>query len=164
MSEDTDRIEKKILVRAPIARVWRALSNSNEFGSWFGVNLADPFRPGAQVRGTITPTAVDAAVAEAQKPYTGKPFEITVERMDPERLFSFRWHPSAVDRGADYSAEPSTLVVFELREVPEGTWVTVAESGWGGIPLARRAKAFTANEQGWGMVVQLIVKHVAAHP
>ncbi len=161
MSGDTDRIEKKVLVRAPLARVWRALSDSKEFGSWFGVKLTDAFHPGAHVRGTITPTAVDEAVARAQEPYAGAPFEITIDRMEPERLFSFRWHPYAVERDVDYSAEPSTLVVFELREVPEGTWVTVVESGFDGIPLARRATAFTANERGWTMVVELIGKHVA---
>ncbi len=161
MSADTDRIEKKVLVRAPVARVWRALADSNVFGSWFGVKLSEAFRPGALVRGTIAPTTADAAIAEAQKPYAGKPFEIVIDRMDPERLFSFRWHPFAIDPAVDYSGEPSTLVVFELREVAEGTWVTVVESGFDGIPLARRAKAFTANEEGWGMVVQLLVKHVA---
>ncbi len=161
MSADTDRIVKEILVHAPVARVWRALSDSREFGSWFGVKLADAFRPGARVRGTITPTAVDEAVAKAQEPYAGMPFEITIDRMEPERLFSFRWHPYAVERDFDYSAEPSTLVVFELREAEGGTWVTVVESGFDRIPLARRAKAFTANEQGWSMVVELIAKHVA---
>jgi uncharacterized protein YndB with AHSA1/START domain len=161
MSADTDRIEKKVLVRAPVARVWRALADSNEFGSWFGVKLSDAFRPGALVRGTTTPTTVDDAVAEAQKSYAGKPFEIVIDRMEPERLFSFRWHPFAFDPAVDYSAEPSTLVVFELREVAEGTWVTVVESGFDGIPLARRAKAFIANERGWGMVVQLVAKYVA---
>ncbi|HTB75277.1 MAG TPA: SRPBCC family protein [Polyangiaceae bacterium] len=160
MSGDTDRIHKEILVRAPVARVWRALSDSKEFGSWFGVKLTGPFRPGATMRGTITPTTADAEIAEAQRPYTGKPFEITIERMDPERVFSFRWHPYAIEPDVDYSAEPSTLVVFELHEVAEGTRVTVVESGFEGIPIARRAKAFTANEGGWGMAVQLLAKHV----
>ena len=161
MSGDTDRIEKKILVRAPIARVWRAVSNSKEFGSWFGARIDDAFLPGAHIRGTIVPTRADAKIAESQKSYTGKPFELTVDRMEPERLFSFRWHPYAVEPGVDYSAEPTTLVVFELQAVPEGTWVTIVESGFDKIPLARRAKAFAANEGGWGMVVRLLANHVA---
>jgi uncharacterized protein YndB with AHSA1/START domain len=162
MTGSTDRIEKTIVVNAPIARVWRALSNSKEFGSWFGVALTEPFVPGARVRGTIAPTTVDAAVAEAQKPYAGKPFECTIDRMERERLFSFRWHPYAVDGDVDYSAEPTTLVAFELHEVAGGTQVTIVESGFDRIPLARRAKAFAANEGGWGMVVNLMVKYAAA--
>jgi uncharacterized protein YndB with AHSA1/START domain len=109
----------------------------------------------------IVPTGVDAEVAQAQRPYEGKPFEITVERMEPERLFSFRWHPYAVEEGVDYSAEPTTLIVFTLEEVADGVMLTVTESGFDRIPLERRTQAFTANEQGWGMVVKLIEKYLA---
>ncbi|MCU1259339.1 MAG: Activator of Hsp90 ATPase 1 family protein, partial [Bryobacterales bacterium] len=98
--------------------------------------------------------------ANAQKEYEGMPFEITVEEMEPERLFSFRWHPFAIERGVDYSAEPATLVEFVLEEAADGVMLTVTESGFDGIPLARRAKAFTANEQGWGMVVKLIEEYL----
>jgi uncharacterized protein YndB with AHSA1/START domain len=157
---NTDRIEKKVLLRAPKKRIWRALSDSSEFGSWFGVKFGGPFAPGACVRGVIAPTTVDAEVAKAQKEYAGMPFEITIEQMEPERVFSFRWHPFAVERGVDYSAEPTTLVVFELEEVANGIMLTVTESGFDRIPLARRAKAFTANEGGWGMVVKLIEQYV----
>ena len=159
-----DRIEKKILLRAPRKRVWRALSDSTEFGTWFGVKFDGPFTPGASMRGVITPTKVNAEVANAQKPYEGLPFEITIEKMEPERLVSFRWHPFAVERGVDYSAEPTTLVVFALEEVAGGVMLTVTESGFDQIPLARRAKAFTANEQGWGMVVRLVEEHLAGTP
>jgi uncharacterized protein YndB with AHSA1/START domain len=152
----TDRIEKKILLRAPRKRVWRALTDSKEFGSWFGMKFDGPFVPGAKMRGVIVPTTVNAEVAKAQKEYEGLPFEITVEQMDPERLFSFRWHPHAIERDVDYSHEPTTLIVFLLEEVPDGIMLTVTESGFDRIPIARRAKAFTANEQGWGMVVKLI--------
>ena len=160
----TDRIEKKILLHAPRKRVWRALSDSTEFGTWFGVKFDGPFAPGASMRGAIVPTQVNAEVAKAQKPYEGLPFEITIEKMEPERLFSFRWHPFAIERGVDYSAEPTTLVVFALEEVPGGVLLTVTESGFDQIPLARRAKAFTANEQGWGMVVKLIEEYLASTP
>ncbi len=147
----TDRIEKSILLRATRKRVWRALTDSTEFGTWFGVKFDGPFAPGARMRGVIVPTTVNAEVAKAQKEYEGLPFDIVVERIEPERLFSFRWYPNAVERGVDYSAEPATLVVFSLEEVPDGVMLTITESGFDRIPLARRAKAFTANEKGWGL-------------
>ena len=159
----TDRIEKTIVLRAPRKRVCRALSDSKEFGTWFGVKFDGPFAPGASMRGVIVPTTVNAEVANAQKEYEGMPFEITIEQVEPERLFSFRWHPFAVERGVDYSAEPTTLVVFALEEVANGVMLTVTESGFDRIPLARRAKAFTANEQGWSMVVNLIEEYLV-HP
>jgi len=159
----TDRIEKTIVLRAPRKRVWRALSDSKEFGTWFGVKFDGPFAPGASMRGVIVPTTVNAEVANAQKEYEGMPFEITIEQVEPERLFSFRWHPFAVERGVDYSAEPTTLVVFALEEVANGVMLTVTESGFDRIPLARRPKAFTANEQGWSMVVKLIEEYLV-HP
>ena len=99
-------------------------------------------------------------MAHAQKEYEGEPFEITIEQMEPERLFSFRWHPYAVEPDVDYSLEPTTLVVFELKEEPDGVELTVTESGFQNIPLARRAKAFTANEQGWSMVAKLVEKYL----
>jgi uncharacterized protein YndB with AHSA1/START domain len=157
----TDRIEKSILLRAPRQRVWRALADSAEFGSWFGMRFDGPFEPGASRRGVIVPTTVDAAVAKAQQPYEGKSFDITIEQMEPERLFSFRWHPNAVEPGVDYSVEPTTLVVFTLEEKENGILLTVAESGFDRIPLARRAKAFTSNEGGWAIQMVLIEKHLA---
>ena len=114
-----------------------------------------PSRPGRSLRGAIVPTTVDPEVAKAQKKHEGTPFEITVEQIEPERLFSFRWHPYAIE-SADYSAEPTTLVAFALEEVAGGVMLTVTESGFDQIPLARRAQAFLANEQGWGMQVKLI--------
>jgi uncharacterized protein YndB with AHSA1/START domain len=156
----TDRIEKKILLRASRKRVWRALSDSKEFGAWFGVKFDVPFAPGARIRGKIVGTAMDPEVAKAQKQYEHIPFEITIDRIEPERLFSFRWHPNAVEPGVDYSSEPTTLIVFTLEEVPNGVMLTVTESGFDQIPLARRAKAFSANEQGWAVVVTLVEKYL----
>ena len=161
METDTNRIEKKILLRAPRARVWRALTDAGEFGAWFGVHIVTgSFAAGRLVRGTTKPTTVDDEIAAKHKPYEGLPWEATIDRMEPERLFSFRWHPFAVDPNVDYSCEPTTLVVFELAEVDGGTMLTVSESGFEGIPLERRAKAFTANDQGWGLVTGLIEKYV----
>lgn len=161
---NTDRIEKTILLRAPRERIWRALSDSKEFGAWFGVKLQSPFSPGALIRGTVVGTVADPAIAAAQKQFEGLPFEITVERIEPQTLFSFRWHPNAIDPGVDYSQEPATLVEFTLQDAPDGTLLTVTESGFDRIPLARRAKAFTASEHGWGAVVQLVEKYLAQTP
>ena len=161
---NTDRIEKKILLRAPRKRVWRALSDSKEFGSWFGMKFDGPFAPGASMRGVIVPNTVNAEVAKARKEHHGKAFEITIDQVEPERLFSFRWHPYAVEPGVDYSVEPTTLVAFTLEEVASGVMLTVTESGFDRIPLARRAKAFTANEQGWGMVVKMLEEYLAHAP
>ena len=104
---------------------------------------------------------MDDQIAAMQKQYTDIPFEITVDRIEPERLLSFRWHPHAIDRGVDYSHESTTLIVFTLEEVPEGIMLTVTESGFDQIPLPRRAEAFKANEQGWGALMKLIEKYLA---
>ena len=160
----TDRIEKQILRHAPRKRIWQALSDSTEFGTWFGMKFDGPFVPGAVMRGVIVGTKVNAEVAKAQKEYEGMSGEITIERIEPERLFSFRWHPFAVERGVDYSAEPTTLIVFTLEETPDGVLLTVTESGFDQIPLERRSKAFTANEQGWTMVLKLIEEYLAQTP
>lgn len=146
----TDRIEKKIVLRAPRARVWRAISNAQEFGEWFGVKFAGAFAPGARVAGKIT-----------HKGYEKAPFEITVERMEPEQRFSFRWHPYAIEPDRDYSAEPTTLIEFTLEEVPGGTQLTVVETGFDRIPLERRAKAFEMNEKGWTGQMKAIEGYLA---
>ena len=160
----TDRIEKKILLKAPLDRVWRAISDSKEFGTWFGMKVDGPFPPGAIMRGVIVPTQVNAEVAAAQKQYEGKQMEITIERMEPERLISFRWHPHAIEPGVDYSSEPTTLIVFALEQMPDGVLLTVTESGFDQIPLARRSQAFQANDQGWGMVVKLVGDYLVQAP
>ncbi|HMD49665.1 MAG TPA: SRPBCC family protein [Bryobacteraceae bacterium] len=158
---DTDRIVKKIVLRAPRARVWRAITDSKEFGYWFGVKFNGPFVANTPLHGVISPSQVDAEMAKAQKPHAGKAFEIVVAKIEPERHFSFRWHPDSVDPGADLAAEPSTLVEFLLEEVSDGTMLTLTESGFDQIPLDRRAKAFAGNEQGWSMQMHAIEKYLA---
>jgi len=157
----TDRIEKKVLLKAPHARVWKALTDAKEFGEWFGVKFDGAFVAGAAVRGVVVPTRADAEIARLQEPYAGKTFDITVDRIEPQKLFSFRWHPYAIEPGVDYSKEPTTLVVFTLDEKPDGLLLTVTESGFDRIPLERRAQAFAANEGGWTMQMTLIEKHLA---
>jgi uncharacterized protein YndB with AHSA1/START domain len=157
----TDHIVRKVLLGAPRARVWKALTDSHEFGQWFGVRFDGPFKPATKLRGVITPTSVDAETAKAQEPHAGKVFEISVERIEPERLFSFRWHPYAIEPGVDYSKEPTTLIVFTLEDAADGIMLTVTESGFDQIPLARRARAFAANEGGWTKQMTLIEKYLA---
>jgi uncharacterized protein YndB with AHSA1/START domain len=161
MTSSTDRIEKQLLLRAPLERVWRAISDAREFGSWFGMRVDGPFAAGAHLTGQIVPTTVDPDVAAAQKPYEGQRFDIQVDRVEPMRLFSFRWHPGPVDPEADPSREPTTLVTFELEEKPDGTLLTITESGFDSIPLARRAQAFEGNQEGWAVQLTLIEKYLA---
>ena len=161
MESVPDRIEKKIVLRAPRARVWRAVSDAREFGIWFGVAFDGPFTAGKPMKGTIVPTKVDDEVAKLQKPHEGKAFEVTIDRIEPEHLFSFRWHPFAIDPDVDYSAEPTTLVVFELSDVDAGTQLTITESGFDRVPLARRAAAFAANDGGWTHQAALVEKYLA---
>jgi len=158
---NTDRIDKKVLLKAPRERVWNAIADSARFGSWFGVAFHGPFVAGARLTGTIVPTSVDAEIAKLQKPHEGKAFAFTVDRIEPMRTFSFRWHPYAVDLSIDYSKQPTTLVVFELEEVAGGTLLTISESGFDQIPLERRAKAFAANDGGWTMQTRLIEAYLA---
>jgi len=161
MSTETDRIEKKVLLRAPRERVWRAISDARQFGSWFGIKFDGPFVAGARTIGKMVPTTVDLEAARRQKQYEGFKFEFAIDRIEPQRLFSFRWHPFAVEPGVDYSKEQPTLVTFELEEEAGGTMLTVSESGFDRIPLERRAKAFAANEQGWAAQLKLIEKYLA---
>jgi uncharacterized protein YndB with AHSA1/START domain len=161
MSSNTDRIAKKVLLRAPRARVWRAISDSKEFGTWFGVRFDGPFAADQRMIGKIVPTAVDPEVAKLQEPHEGMTFEFAIDRIEPQTLFSFRWHPYAVDSSVDYTKEPSTLVVFELQEVAGGTILTVTESGFDRIPIERRASAFAANEGGWTHQMKLIENYLA---
>ncbi len=146
----TDRIEKRVLLRAPRSRVWRAIADAEEFGAWFRVKLERPFAEGATVRGRITYPG-----------YEHVTMEVVVERIEPERYFACRWHPNAVDPRADYSSEPTTLVEFRLEEAEGGTLLTIVESGFDRIPLSRRAEAFRENDQGWAEQARNIERHVS---
>jgi uncharacterized protein YndB with AHSA1/START domain len=147
---DTDRIEKKVVLRAPRSRVWRAIANAEEFGEWFGVKLEGAFAEGATIHGKITYPG-----------YEHLTMEVLIERIEPERYFAYRWHPYAIDPTVDYSHEPMTLVEFRLDEADGGTLLTIVESGFDQIPLARREKAFRMNEQGWAEQTRNIERHVS---
>lgn len=161
MTANTDRIEKKVLLEAPRARVWKAISDAQQFGTWFGMKLDGRFEAGQRIKGHITPTKVDPEVAKMQEPWNGAPCDLLVETVDPMRRFAFRWHPYAVDESQDFSAEPSTLVTFELEEVPQGTRLTITESGFDQLPAERRARAFADNAEGWQIQTTLIGKYLA---
>lgn len=163
MSTVPDRIQKQITLRAPQSRVWSAISNAEQFGTWFGVKFDGPFAAGKRITGKMTPTQVDPEVAAQQKPYEGMAFDFIVDRIEPEHLFSFWWHPFAIDPKVDYAHEEATLVVFELEQIDGGTRLTITESGFDRIPLERRAKAFTANEGGWAIQTRLIEKYLLRH-
>ncbi len=151
MNASTDCIERKVLIKATRSRVWRAVSDAGEFGDWFGVNFKGrTFFAGQRTQGKITYPG-----------YEHLTMEVEIERVEPEQLLSWRWHPAAIDPKVDYSQRPTTLVLFELSEVESGTMLTVVETGLDKIPLARRADVFRMNSSGWDEQMGNIKKHVA---
>ena len=156
-----DRIEKEVVLRAPLERVWRAISDADEFGRWFGVRFDGPFVAGASVTGVITPTTVDEDVARAQEPYAGQADTWHIVAVEPQRRLAFRWHPYAVESGTDYSQEPTTLVEFTLAETNAGVLLRIVESGFDKIPAERRVSAFDANSEGWAAQTDLVRKYLA---
>jgi uncharacterized protein YndB with AHSA1/START domain len=151
MNTSSDRIERKVLIKATRTRVWRAVSDAAEFGSWFGVDFkGKSFVAGKHVQGKITYPG-----------YEHLTMDVLIERVVPERLLSWRWHPAAIDPAVDYSKEPTTLVVFELEEVEGGVTLSVVESGLDEIPLDRRVSVFRMNSSGWDQQMENVKKHVA---
>jgi uncharacterized protein YndB with AHSA1/START domain len=153
MPSCTDRIEKSVVLPATRSRVWRALTDVREFNKWFGVELTAPFTAGAVISGNITNVGYEHLV-----------MTVWIETIEPERAFSFRWHPNAIDASIDYSAEATTLVAFTLDEVPEGTRLVVTESGFDALPASRRLQAFDGNTKGWDAQMQRIGKYLAENP
>jgi uncharacterized protein YndB with AHSA1/START domain len=147
-----DRIEKQIELRAPVSRVWRALTDYREFGEWFGVKFEVPFVVGQTARGRITYPGYEHLMLEA-----------VVQKIEPETLFSYTWHPYAIETNVDYSKETPTLVEFRLEKTATGTLLRVSESGFDKIPSARRDEAFRKNEGGWEQQIKRIEKYVAQH-
>ena len=146
-------IEKRIELNAPVTRVWRALTDYREFGQWFQVRLEGPFKPGEVSRGQITVPG-----------YEHVKWEVVVKEMRPEELFSFTWHPYAVDPAIDYSQEQPTLVEFRLAKAPKGTLLVITESGFDKIPPHRQIEALRMNDSGWASQIENIAQHVAAKP
>jgi uncharacterized protein YndB with AHSA1/START domain len=149
----SDRVEKKIELKAPVSRVWRALTDHREFGEWFRVKLDGPFTPGQVSRGHMTYPG-----------YEHYKWEAVVQKMEPERLFSFTWHPYAVDQKKDYAKETPTLVEFRLEKTSTGTLLTVSESGFDKLPADRRDEAFRMNDNGWTIQTTNIETYVAQKP
>lgn len=150
-SAETDRIERSVVINAPRDRVWRALSDPQEFGAWFGVNLAgQAFSPGRTTCGPITAKGYEHII-----------WEVRIDRVEPPNLLSFHWHPYAIDPNTDYSNEEPTLVTFTLKDAPgNATRLTVVESGFDKVPPSRRLEAFRMNDRGWSMQMENIVRHV----
>lgn len=146
----TDRIEKKMVLRAPRSRVWRAITSAEQFNAWFAAKLEGEFAEGKTIRGKILYPG-----------YEHLTLEMFIERIEPERRFAYRWHPYAVDPAVDYSSEPMTLVEFILEETKDGTVLTMVESGFDRIPIARRAEAFRMNEGGWSEQMKNIEAYVS---
>ena len=165
-----DKIEKQVILRAPVSRVWQAIANSKEFGRWFGINLEDDFVVGRPIRGTFDAQLNEAAILDYQKKLGLSPSKVklpessivfcTVERIEPERYFSFRWIPYSIDAEVDPESEPTTLVEFRLEKVEEGTRLTIVESGFDRVPAHRRERAFRMNDGGWAGQVENIEKYV----
>jgi uncharacterized protein YndB with AHSA1/START domain len=154
------RIEKHVVLRAPLDRVWRAISDAEEFGRWFGVRFDGPFVAGGSVTAAITPTVVDEAVARRQQRSEGVKSTWQIVAIEPQRRFAYRWHPFAIDRDVDYDREPTTLVEFTLSETPDGVQLTIVESGFDAIPEARRSASFEANSEGWAIQSDLVRRYL----
>jgi uncharacterized protein YndB with AHSA1/START domain len=148
-----NRIEKRIELKAPVSRVWRALTDYREFGEWFRGRLDGPFAAGQVSHGQIMHPG-----------YEHVKWEAVVQKMEPERLFSFTWHPCAIDPEKDYSAETPTLVEFKLEKTASGTLLLLTESGFDKIPSSRRAEAFRGNDGGWTQQMKNIESYVAQKP
>ena len=153
MSPDSNRIEKRVKLNRPRARVWQALTDSKEFGTWFQAAFAEPFRPGQRQSARVLYPG-----------YEHLRFDIVVEKLKPMRLFSFRWHPNAIDPKRDYSTEPMTLVEFELEDDGDGTLLTVRETGFEAIPIDRRAEALKNNDGGWAAQMKSIAEYLRRAP
>ncbi len=145
----TNIIEKQIELKAPVLRVWRALTDHQQFGEWFRVKIESPFVPGQTARGQILHPG-----------YEHLTWEAVIQTIEPAHLFSFSWHPYAVDPAIDYSGETPTLVEFRLEPIPDGTLLTVTESGFDKIPAHRRADAFSRNDNGWAQQMKNIESYV----
>lgn len=149
MASTSDRIEKRVHLKAPRARVWRALTDAQEFGQWFGVAMEGPFVRGERARGRITHPGYDHLT-----------MEIVVDRLEPEHRFAWRWHPAAIDPTVDYASEPMTTVEITLEEADGGTLLTVVESGFDAVPMTRRQMALRLNTEGWEAQMKNIERHV----
>ena len=160
---NTDRIEKTVLLEAPRERVWEALTDSTRFGIWFGAEFDGAFVAEQWVTGRIVPTQMDPEVARLQEPARGMLMAIHVETMEPMTRFAFRWHPYAIDDSSDYSAEPTTLVTFDLLDDPRGILLRITESGFDALPPERRTAARTANDEGWSHQSRLIARYLSEH-
>jgi uncharacterized protein YndB with AHSA1/START domain len=166
----SDKIEKRVTLRAPVARVWHAVADAKEFGRWFGIKLEGDFNVGKPITGSFSKAPSEAAMVEQQRRLGLPPSGVripkenivfcTPERIEPQKYFSFRWIPYAIDADIDPDSEPTTLVEFRLEPVPEGTLLTIVESGFDQVPAHRRERAFRMNEGGWTAQAENVKRYV----
>ena len=156
----TDEIRKRVVLRASRTRVWEALTDSKQFGTWFGCEFDEPFQAGARVHGRVVPTKVDPEAAKAQEAYAGVEFDVFVERIEPMTHFSFRWHPGDETPDPPFPDAQMTTVTFEIADAEDGVLLTIIESGFDRVPLERRAKVFEMNDGGWAAQTTLITKYL----
>lgn len=155
-----NQIRKQVVLNAPLDRVWRAITDSSAFGTWFGAEVEGDFETDTRLKAKIRPTRVDPGIARQQEPYAGMEFILAVERIEPMRLFSFRWHPGGTEVGPDTPDDEMTLVEFELEDTADGVRLTITESGFEHVPLARRAQAIADNTGGWEAQTGLVAKYL----
>lgn len=153
----TDRIEKSTVLKAPLDRVWRAISDSAQFGAWFGMSIDGPFVAGTRVSAVITPTAVDDEVAERQRPHAGQPSPLQIVAVEPKHRLAFRWN-------ALPDSNVTTLVEFTLTEVDDGVLLEIVESGFDALPPDERTSVFDGNSEGWSIQTRLIDTYLQRYP
>lgn len=156
----THQIVKQVVLDAPLDRVWHAITDCSAFGTWFGAEIEGDFKTGAQLQATVRPTRVDPEIARQQQPYDGMEFTLAVEHIEPMRLLSFRWHPGGSEAGPDTPDAEMTLVEFAPEDTTDGVRLTITESGFERVPLARRAQALADNTGGWEAQTDLIAKYL----
>jgi uncharacterized protein YndB with AHSA1/START domain len=146
-----NQIEKQIELKAPISKVWNALTDYKQFSEWFGVALESPFKMGETTEGQITIEG-----------YEFIRFTANVQKMEAEQLFSYTWHPASLEKNHDYSNETPTLVEFKLTESTNGTLLTVIETGFNKLPENRREESFRRNSDGWAMQLESIEEYLTS--
>ncbi len=149
IQDSQDRIEKVVDLKAPVARVWSALTDHREFGEWFRVSLDGPFQVGALTTGRMTFPG-----CEHMK------WESVTEELVEERLFAFSWPPSAIDPDTEYDVGAKVVVEFRLQAIYGGTRLTIVESGFLQFPESKRLEVLRSNQEGWNIQAQHIATHV----
>lgn len=147
-----DKLVKVVDIKAPVSRVWQALTDHRQFGEWFRVDLNEPFAPGSRSTGlTLYPG------------YEGHEWLAVIETMEPETLFAFHWNHEDIEPGVPLAQQPTTRVEFRLEDTGSGTRLTITETGFAALPEHKRVEAIRLNTQGWDIQAKNISDYVDAH-